>query len=212
MTGQKRSRFSGSCGRFANRPQRLEMKSNLELPSRRSIRLPNYDYSQNGCYFVTICVKDRECLLGDVEAGVMRVNQAGSIAGDRLQWLADRYPFVDLDEWIVMPNHIHAIVLIEHLQQSVALERAVREPPLPKTKPLGRLIGAFKTVSCKAINQIRGMPQGIVWQRNYYEHIIRGERDLSRIREYIRRNPLAWASDPENPGSKTNTSPYDWQV
>jgi putative transposase len=140
----------------------------------------------------------------------MWVNQAGAIAGDRLQWLADRYPFVDLDEWIVMPNHIHAIILIKHLQQSVALERAVRELPLPK--PLGRLVGAFKTVSSKAINQIRGMSHGIVWQRNYYEHIIRGERDLSRIREYIRRNPLAWASDPENPGSKTNASLRDRQI
>jgi len=101
-------------GRFANRPPLLylEMKSNLGLPNRRSIRLPNYDYSQNGCYFVTICVKDRECLLGEIEGGVMQVNRAGSIVADGLQWLARRYPTVDLDEWLIMPNHIHAIILI----------------------------------------------------------------------------------------------------
>jgi putative transposase len=187
------------------------MKSNLELPNRRSIRLPNYDYSQNGCYFVTICVKDRECLLGEVQDGVMWINQAGSIAADGLQWLAHRYPSVDLDEWLVMPNHIHAIILIEYSIAPVELASgsAVREP---KPKTLGRLIGAFKTVSSKAINQIRGTPHGIVWQRNYYEHIIRGERDLSRIREYIRCNPEAWASDSENPGSKINALSRDWQV
>jgi len=94
-----------------------------------------------------------------------------------------------------------------------ALGSAVREPHLvTKTKTLGRLIGAFKTVSSEAIDQIRGTAHVIVWQRNYYEHIIRGERELSRIREYIRRNPQAWASDPENPGSKTSASPRDWQV
>jgi len=94
-----------------------------------------------------------------------------------------------------------------------ALGSAVREPHLvTKTKTLGRLIGAFKTVSSEAIDQIRGTAHVIVWQRNYYEHIIRGERELSRIREYIRRNPQAWPSDPENLGSKTSASPSDWQV
>src|SRR5713101_5324310 len=104
------------------------MKSNLELPNRRSIRLQNYDYSQNGRYFLTVCVKGRECLLGEVEHGVMRVNQLGSIAADGLQWLAHRHPYVDLDEWLVMPNHIHAIILIEH-PGPAALVGAVCEPP-----------------------------------------------------------------------------------
>ena len=107
-----------------------------------------------------------------------------------------------------MPNHIHAIILIEHPRAS---GRAVREPPLPKTKTLGRLIGSFKTVSTKAINQIRGTPQEMVWQWNYYEHIIRSEREC-RIREYIRRNPRAWVSDPENPCSEQIISAGDWQV
>jgi REP element-mobilizing transposase RayT len=110
-----------------------------------------------------------------------------------------------LDEWIVMPNHVHAIIRID-----AGFVGAVREPPVDgrekKIKPLGELVGAFKTVSSKKINQMRGTPGEIFWQRNYYEHVIRGENELERIRNYIYFNPQAWPSDPENPRGPGGTT------
>ena len=175
-------------------------------PQRRSIRLREYDYSQSGAYFVTVCVSNRECLLGEVAGGAMLMNRYGLAAALALEWLKERYAYVDLDEWTVMPNHVHAIILIDNpdvgaVREPPAAGRgvgAVREPPV-KVKPLGGLVGAFKTVSRKKINQMRGTPGKMVWQRNYYEHVIRSENELDRVRDYICCNPLDWPSDPENP-------------
>ena len=161
------------------------MKYDPERHHRRSIRLPGYDYSQEGAYFVTLVCKDRMLLLEDT--------RFSTIVEETWRWLADQYSYVHLDEHIVMPNHLHAIILIDDV------ERAVREPPLQARKPLGRLIGAFKTVSTKRINGLRGTPGMAVWQRNYYEHIIRDEEELHRVREYIIYNPEQWEQDAENP-------------
>jgi len=116
-----------------------------------------------------------------------------AVVEDSWLWLGDQYDYVVLDEYVLMPNHLHGIIFIE---DPVG---AVREPPLPIRKPLGRLIGAFKTVSTKRINDLRGTPGTRVWQRNYYERVIRSRSELDRIRQYIEENPLAWAEDPENP-------------
>jgi REP element-mobilizing transposase RayT len=103
------------------------------------------------------------------------------------KWLAKQYSYVDLDEWIVMPNHLHGILVITN-----------RMPPPPlKRKTLGRLVGAFKTVSTDWRNQQRGTPGAPMWQRDFYDHIIRDEDELNKIREYIRTNPLRWESDPD---------------
>jgi len=132
------------------------------------------------------------------------MNRYGLAAALTLEWLKDQYAYVDLDEWIVMPNHIHAIILIN--REDVG---AVREPPVQgpqeKIKPLGSLIGAFKTVSSKRINQMRGTPGTMVWQRNYYEHVIRSENELESIRSYICHNPQGWLSDPENPHARSGS-------
>ena len=162
------------------------MTYNRERHHRRSIRLPGYDYAQAGAYFITIVCKDRELQLEE-PASRDAVEQSW-------QWLAAQYTYVELDEYVVMPNHLHGIIVIE---DSVG---AVREPPLLRArKPLGRLIGAFKTVSTKRINRIKDTPGHAVWQRNYYEHIIRSEAELSRIRQYISENPARWSDDSENP-------------
>jgi putative transposase len=184
-----------------------------ERPKRRSIRLREYDYSQSGAYFVTVCVRNRECLLGEIVGGAILMNRYGLSTALTLEWLKERYAHVDLDEWIVMPNHVHAIILIDSRDVGAVPEPpvvgrdvgAVREPPVvgrEKIKPLGGLVGAFKTVSSKKINQMRGTPGEMVWQRNYYEHVIRSENELERIRDYIYCNPQAWLSDPENPHAR----------
>jgi REP element-mobilizing transposase RayT len=188
---------------------------------RRSIRLHDYDYSQPGAYFVTICALDRECLFGDVRCGKMALNELGKIVAESWQWLERQYEYVVLDEWVVMPNHLHGIVVITDCRggsRTCGMGRGdlhtggtgrggSRTAPTgsdqPKRKPLGRLIGAFKTVSTKQVNEIHNTPGAKLWQRNYYEHIIRNENELNRIRAYIAQNPAKWEFDRENPSGRS---------
>ena len=165
---------------------------------RRSIRLRDYDYSRPGAYYVTICSHRRECLFGEVVGSEMRYNEFGRGVCECWEGLPKRYPNVDLDEWIVMPNHMHGIIVIVD-DRCRGGSRTAPTKNVIKRKPLGRLIGAFKTVSTKHINEMRGTPGAMAWQRGYYEHIIRDGADLNRIRRYIRNNPARWAEDENNP-------------
>ncbi len=176
---------------------------------RRSIRLPGYDYSSPGAYSVTIVTRGREHLFGQVVAGEMRLNAFGEIVAETWLWLARQYPYVRLDEWVVMPNHFHGILWIVDISNDAGRGASRRAPtggsqlvptdenPI-KIKPLGQLVGAFKTVSAKRINLLRGTPGVSVWQRDYYERIVRDDRALDAIRRYIRYNPLRWDEDREN--------------
>jgi len=175
------------------------MTYNPEKHHRRSIRLKGYDYSQAGAYYVTICTQNRACLFGDIVGGEMRLNDTGKIVADSWLWLASQYDYVELDEWVVMPNHIHGIIIVNDCRGDSHCRGDSRIAPTEKRKPIGRLIGAFKTVSTKHINIMRGTPGIPVWQRNYYEHIIRNDTSLNRIRAYIVNNPIQWELDMENP-------------
>jgi putative transposase len=155
---------------------------------RRSVRLKGYDYSQEGAYFVTICTHGREPSLGRVAAGEMILSNSGRVVSQSWLWLAEQYPFVELDEWVVMPNHVHGIVILRRSGSRTA-----------PTKPLGRLVGAFKTVSAKQINRQRGTPGARFWQRNYYERVVRDEDELNRLRRYLLDNPVQWEGDEDNP-------------
>ena len=194
------------------------MKYDPDKHHRRSIRLSGYDYSQSGAYFVTICAYQRQCVFGDVVDGQMCLNKYGAIVAETYQWLCQRYPYLHLDEWIVMPNHFHAIMLItdkpcmdaDQPRRGVSRNAlTMRTAPtinqhgkITKPKPLGRLIGAFKTVSTKKINILRDAPATPLWQRNYYEHIIRNQDAMNKICQYIINNPASWKIDqlhPDNP-------------
>ena len=171
------------------------MKYDQQKFHRRSIRLQGFDYSSAGAYFVTIVAWRREMLFGDVVDGEMKLNQIGEIVSDKWRWLESQYEYVELGAWIVMPNHFHGILIIhEHGRGDSRIA-----PTQTKRKPLGRLIGAFKTVSTKHINLLRNTEGQVVWQRNYYEHIIRNEREWENIHSYIESNPSMWADDDENP-------------
>jgi len=151
---------------------------------------------------MTICTKGRECLFGDVVDGEIRLNDHGHIAGKSWKWLSRQYGYVDIDEWIVMPNHLHGILIInDDGRGGSQCKGGSRTAPTEtmNRKTLGRLIGAFKTVSSKQINLIRNTPGHPVWQRNYYEHIIRSEEEMNRIRKYIVENPAKWSDDEGNP-------------
>ena len=173
------------------------MSYDPEKHQRRSIRLRGYDYTQAGAYFVTLCIRDGECILGNIVDGLVLLNDYGHIVDECWQWLCRQYPYVKLDEWVVMPDHLHGIIVI--LDDDTSRRGGSRTAPTTwKRKPLGRLIGAFKTVSTKQINIMRKIPGAQVWQRNYFERIVRNETELNRIRQYIIENPSNWESDEES--------------
>jgi len=178
--------------------------------------LQGYDYSPPGAYFITICVQNPVCIFGDVSGGKMVLNELGEIVAESWQWLERQYEHVEMDEWVVMPNHLHGIMVIKDCRGGSrsggmgmddtgrgGSRTAPTGSDQPKRKPLGRLIGAFKTVSTKRVNEIHNTPGAKLWQRNYYEHIIRSEEDLKRIRTYLAQNPAKWEFDRVNPSVRS---------
>jgi putative transposase len=178
------------------------MRDDTDRSHRRSIRLQRYNYANPGAYFVTICTQGQKCLFGEVTNGEVRLNESGTVVTNCWQWLPSQYRHVDLDEWVVMPNHFHGIIILS--DDGDVCRGGSRTAPTEavRRKPLGGLIGAFKTVSTKEINELRGSRGSPLWQRNYYEHVIRNENELNKIREYILSNPLQWALDRENPAMR----------
>ncbi len=185
-----------------------------EIHHRRSIRLQGYDYAGAGAYFVTICAHDHTCLFGEIVDGVMVLNDAGNIVTD--EWIttpAMRKNIV-LDLFVVMPNHLHGIIAIyddcrgtmhrAQIQPDTKQEGTMHRAPTkeqfgkPTSNSIPTIIRGFKSVVTKRINGNRSTPGMPVWQRNYYEHVIRDDDDLSRIREYVINNPASWQEDEEN--------------
>ena len=186
---------------------------------RRSIRLDGYDYTESGAYFVTICTQDHLCLFGEMVNGSMRLNAAGQIVQHAWCHLPNHYPHVELDAFVVMPNHVHMVVM---LTQGNELVGAGLKPALvhgsaptsgaPKRHGLAEIVRAFKTFSSRRINERRGFQGTPLWQRNYYEHIIRNERALNHIRRYIIENPARWGQDRENPAAIEPEAPDAWYI
>jgi len=212
--------------------------ANADRNRRRSIRLKGYDYARAGAYFVTVCTWRRECLFGDVADGEMSLNDAGKFVATTWDDLPARFAAVQLDAFVVMPNHIHGILLLmspidthdlcteepakqggprkspltakppartAHFSRSLprALSSAAIASPTPQPKvsgpTLGEILRAFKSISAVGVNR-RLHRQGLaLWQRGYYEHIIRDPQSLDQIRRYIEANPFAWPTDRENP-------------
>jgi REP element-mobilizing transposase RayT len=171
---------------------------------RRSIRLRGYDYAAKGAYFVTLVTFAREPIFGDISQGKMTLSALGEIA--TTEWIrsASIRQEIDLDDFVVMPNHLHAIVHIRDVVVGAHGHAPLRpvfasNMPIRTPRSLGSLVGGYKGAVTKRINLLRGAPGLEVWQRNYYERVIRDEAELNRIRQYILNNPAMWAADPENP-------------
>lgn len=193
----------------------MTIKYNPEIHHRRTIRLKEYDYSLAGAYFVTVCVWNRECLFGEVVDGEMRLNESGIIIQDIWNTTPNHFVNIELDEFMIMPNHCHGIIVINrrgevsspdsssvpNKMNVIKTNKGGGTPPLRKNT-LGQIVAYFKYQSSKRINQIRNTPGIPLWQRNYYEHIIRDDMELHKVLEYIRYNPLNWDEDEENPESK----------
>jgi len=178
---------------------------------RRNLRVQGYDYSQYGPYFVTICTQKKRCLFGQVDEGKMVLNQAGQLLKSWWEKLPGKFPGIELDQFAIMPNHFHGIIAIPGIHHvgadpCVGPDSSIQRGE-PAGSPLPKIIQWFKTMTTNAYLQKvknNGWPPfpGKLWQRNYYEHIVRTEEELGRIREYIFYNPAKWAIDRENPGRK----------
>ena len=193
----------------------------MQTHQRRSIRLPNFDYSSQGAYYITLVTWNRDNLFGEIVEGEMRLSDWGIILGEEWEKTATIRPEIELDAYQIMPNHFHAIIVIRNV-------RADGCPPVPsgahdagahgvaadgvgahggaprpilerKPRSLGSCIAGIKSITTKRINLLRQTPGTPVWQRNYYEHIIRNQEEWQRIRAYIQANPNNWQLDNENP-------------
>jgi len=172
---------------------------------RKSIRLKGYDYSQAGAYFITVCTYQRECLFGEIVDGEMKLNNYGEIVYYTWNDLLNHVPGIELGEFVVMPNHIHGIIIITDDvvgagSPGTYFVGAGSEPaptePAPTTKyALPEIVRQLKTFSARRINQRRATTGIPVWQRNYWEHIIRNEESYNKIAEYIIFNPYHWEND-----------------
>jgi len=160
---------------------------NPKIHHRQSIRLKNYDYASDGAYFLTICAQNKEHGFGDVIDGKMVLNPAGKMIKEWLFELKNKFKNIELDEYIIMPNHIHLIIFI-----------------MNSTRDIPQIVQWFKTMMTN--EYIRNVKQNNwkpfdkkIWQRNYYDRIIRNEKELNKIRKYIFENPLKWELDKNNP-------------
>ena len=191
------------------------MKYSPDIHRRRSIRLKGYDYSQAGLYFITISTKNRLCLFGEIVddgRGTMHraLNKYGRIAEEEWTKTSEMRPNIHLDEFVIMPNHMHGIIEINeiadgrdtmHCKDTMRCKGTMHRAPTveqfgkPTSNTIPTIIRGYKSSVTKQINILRNQPGVPVWQRNYYEHVVRNEKSYSQILEYIQTNPLKWQDD-----------------
>jgi REP element-mobilizing transposase RayT len=189
---------------------------NPQLHHRRSIRLRDYDYSYEGAYYITICAVGRRCLFGqvspteselfsDVDSSTVILNNFGLVTRQCWEAIPAHFADIELDAFVIMPNHLHGIVVLPSdphepvgARHASPLSGPANPPDRISRTTIGTIVGSFKSAASKRINELRGTKAEAVWQRNYYERIIRDEKELDSIREYIYYNPMKWASDENN--------------
>ena len=199
------------------------MKNQIKsFRNRKNLRLKHYDYANDGAYFVTICANNRECLFGDIVDGQMHLNDAGLMIENLYQDLENKFANIQCGEYVIMPNHFHCVIHIqnddikqnvESVQNNVGVVSCAnpllgQQQGIAPTK-LSNIVGAFKSLTTNAyINGVKTKNwqpfDKRLWQRNYYEHIIRTEKSYNEIIRYIVDNPLKWELDQLNPNFENN--------
>lgn len=186
-------------------------KYNPNIHHRKSIRLKEYNYSQAGLYFITICCQNRICRFGNVVDGKMMLNEFGIVAYNEWVKLSERFSNFELDVFQIMPNHMHGIILLNDIsvagftpaQNDLYTQNDVKPNDNNRTTArvaptVSNIVGAYKSLvanGCLDIFKSQNETIGKLWQRNYYEHIIRNEQSYQTIAEYIINNPAKWADD-----------------
>ena len=179
---------------------------------RRSIRLQGFDYTQRGAYYVTIVAWRRKCLFGEVVNGEMILSKFGLVAKQQWENLPKRFPNIELGAYVIMPNHMHGIIIITNRRGTAVNpnepdgEPSRRAPTQERfQKPvkgsIPTIVRSYKSAVSYRVNLMRGSVGVPVWQRNYYEHVIRDDKDLQNKTDYINANPLLWDEDDENPAT-----------
>ena len=194
---------------------RSQLAPDTKQHQRRSIRLKEYDYSQEGAYFVTVCTQKHYCLFGKIVDGAMLLNQFGEIVHNEWMRTAIARPNAAIDSFIVMPNHLHGIIIINeyNIRRGDPAGRPYTPMPRgPSSNSIGAMVGQFKSLATKRVHALRGTPGERVWQRNYYEHVIRNDADLNDIRQYILDNPVKWDTEEENSTRQLPELSYDNMV
>jgi len=164
-----------------------------------SIRLKGYDYRAAGYYFVTICTYKWQCIFGDIIEGEMRLNEFGKIVHRCWNEIPIHFEHTELDYFVIMPNHFHGIIIIN--RSGTACRATTEERQFGKSiaGALSTIIGSFKSAVTRSTNILRKTPGTTVWQRNFYDRIIRNDKELFNIRQYIINNPLKWELEREKP-------------
>jgi REP element-mobilizing transposase RayT len=191
-------------------PNNLPTDTDRKFRDRRSIRLPYYDYAQGGGYFITICTDRRQMFFQDPKiANLVRVAW-----GD----IPNHHPQVQIDEFVVMPNHVHGILILAAGDERAVspAQRGQQAAPLQGSTPNvapGSLSAVVRSFKARVTRDLRAASPriGVVWQRNYYEHVIRNEAGLQRIRQYIYDNPARWSADKENPAATIDRYESDFE-
>ena len=171
-------------------------------PKRRSIRLKDYDYAQLGAYFVTIVTQDRRRHWGEANTGKVQLNDLGQIVARCWEDIPAHFPHVCVDIYCVMPNHLHGILMFTANRRGTTCRAPTAETERfaqPVSGSLPTVVRSFKAAVTKRVRRTTNKRDIQVWQRGFYEHVIRNERELERVREYITNNPLRWDEDAENP-------------
>lgn len=176
----------------------------MTSPHRQSVRLPDYDYSQPGAYFITVVTHGRRCLFGEVLEGEVRLSAVGELAAECWRDIPVHFPRVELGTYVIMPNHIHGILILGDRQVSDSPRRGTiyRAPTQerfqkPVTGSVPTIVRTYKAAVTRLVGSKIG--RSSLWHRNYYEHVIRDDDEHQLIHEYIETNPLTWSSDQENP-------------
>ena len=169
------------------------------LPVRRSVRLRGFDYRSVGAYFITIRTRNRECLLGSVVSDNIVLSPIGEVVAAAWHAIPRHFPTVELDAFIVMPNHAHGILAITAPRRGTACRAPTGGFGRPVPGSMPTVVRSFKPAATRAVNLSGGTPGFTLWQRGFYDHIIRDDSELNRIRRYIEENPQRWGLDEENP-------------
>lgn len=187
-----------------SRPYNRATISAMEVRRRSSLRSPAKGYREHGAYFITICTHERALLFDDP--------RFRAIATRDWEAIPTHFPFVELDEFVIMPNHVHGVLwlLRDEIEDPGSSEADARRP----TKgSVSSIVGSYKAAVSLEINAVRGIGGPAVWQRNFYDHMMRNERDLLRIQQYIIDNPARWAFDRDNPrGSPDEREHSFWET
>jgi REP element-mobilizing transposase RayT len=182
------------------------MTLNFNFPQRKTLRLKTYDYSGPGYYFVTICTKNREEYFGVVVNRKMFLNRYGETVKNCWLGISDHCCNVLLNEFNILPNHIHGIIIIQNVGNRHACSLQNNNVKRHH-QTLFKIIGSFKSAVSKLIHEMG--PNSFRWQKSYHEHIIRNEKSLEKIRQYIRYNHLKWDEDIENPKNRWRQDYYE---